>query len=269
MGSLGVGPVSHLFLKLRVPGGSKHSRSSSPTPNANKRRKVPQVIVSSDDEEGTKPPKLKKPKPPVKSRDGRISHSHRKQHRDDELPDPAQASSPPSTLHPMPETPVKKTKDRKTTKSSIAKFTPKTARSVAFALSGYELPSSDDWSGSETDDWDNKSKNRQPKRKARPLNRVDHKTKGWQRLGSSHRTEVYKTFEQWCNTYNSHDYETADDLVKHLGHPVDRPKDIRARPFILQWITPDRDVPKALSDDPRPVFRAVYSAPAGDPDPWL
>ncbi|KAJ7811018.1 hypothetical protein B0H13DRAFT_1542403, partial [Mycena leptocephala] len=135
------------------------------------------------------------------------------QRRDDELPlDLAQASSPPSTLHPMPETPVKKTKDRKTAKSSIAKFTPKTARS------------------------------------------------GWQRLGSSHTTEVYKTFEQWCNDYNSHDYETADDLVevKHLGHPVDRPKDIRARPFILQWITPDRDVPKALSDDPHPVFRAVY-----------
>jgi hypothetical protein len=219
---------------------------------------------------------------PVKSRGGRISHSHRKQRRDDELPlDLAQASSPPSTLHPMPETPVKKTKDRKTAKSSVAKFTPKTARSVAFALSGYELPSSDDWdSSSETDDWDNKSKNRKPKRKARPLNRVDHKTKGWQRLGSSHTTEVYKTFEQWvrcqtevlnaflvlilsilqCNDYNSHDYETADDLVevKHLGHPVDRPKDIRARPFILQWITPDRDVPKALSDDPRPIFRAVY-----------
>ncbi|KAJ7794363.1 hypothetical protein B0H13DRAFT_1935233, partial [Mycena leptocephala] len=193
VGSFGAGPGSHLFLK------------------------VPQVIVSSDDEEGTKPPKLKmKPKPPVKSRGGRISHSHRKQRHDDELPlDLAQASSPPSTLHPMPETPVKKTKDRKTAKSSVAKFTPKTARSVAFALSGYELPSSDDWdSGSETDDWDNKSKNRKPKRKARPLNRVDHKTKGWQRLGSSHTTEVYKTFEQWCNDYNSHDYETADDLVE-------------------------------------------------------
>jgi hypothetical protein len=106
-------------------------------------------------------------------------------------------------LHPMPETPVKKTKDRKPAKSSVAKFTLKTARSVAFALRGYEFPSSDDWnSGSETDDWDNKSKNRQPKRKARPLNRVDHKTQGWQRLGSRHTTEVYKTFEQWvrCQT---------------------------------------------------------------------
>ncbi|KAJ7836095.1 hypothetical protein B0H13DRAFT_1913301 [Mycena leptocephala] len=222
---------------------------------------VPQVIVSSDDEEGTKPPKLKKPKPPVKSRDGRISHSHRKQHRDDELPDP---HKPPASIYASSNAgdTCQENKGPQNPKSSIAKFTPKTARSVAFALSGYELP------GSETDDWDNKSKNRKPKRKARPLNRVDHKTKGWQRLGSSHTTEVYKTFEQWCN-YNSHDYETADDLVKHLGHPVDRPKDIRARPFILQWITPDRDVPKALSDDPRPVFRAVYSAPAGDPDPWL
>jgi hypothetical protein len=96
----------------------------------------------------------------------------------------------------MPETPVKKAKDRKTTKST--KFTPKTARSVAFALSGYEPLSSDDWdSGSETDDPDNKPKKQKPKRKARPLNRVDHKTKGWQRLGSSHTTEVYKTFEQW------------------------------------------------------------------------
>jgi hypothetical protein len=74
---------------------------------------------------------------------------------------------------------------------------------VAFALSGYEPLSSDDWdSGSETDDPDNKPQKQKPKRKARPLNRVDHKTKGWQRLGSSHTTEVYKTFEQWvrCQT---------------------------------------------------------------------
>ncbi|KAJ6602246.1 hypothetical protein B0H10DRAFT_1751410, partial [Mycena sp. CBHHK59/15] len=86
------------------------------------------------------------------------------------------------------------------------------------------------------------------------------KEAGWRRLGSSHSAEIFRTFEDWRNDYTPHGYETAKDLVevKHLGHPVDRPMDIRARPFILQWITPDRDVPKAFSADHRPVFRAEY-----------
>ncbi|KAJ7717489.1 hypothetical protein DFH07DRAFT_709716, partial [Mycena maculata] len=102
---------------------------------------------------------------------------------------------------------------------------------------------------------------RERKRKVRPLNKVQHSLeKGWKRLGSSHTTEIYETFEHWRNDYSPHEYDTAKDLVavKHLGHPVDRPMDIRARPFILQWITPDRDPPKSLSANPRPVFRAEY-----------
>ncbi|KAJ7735804.1 hypothetical protein B0H16DRAFT_1253583, partial [Mycena metata] len=114
------------------------------------------------------------------------------------------------------------------------------------------------------------------RRKARALNRTKHsKTDGWTRVGSSHTSEVYQTFEQWHNDYTPHAYETADNLVevKHLGHPVDRPRDIRARPFIIQWITPDRDAPKEFMDDPRPVFRVEYrcngscgDAPASDQD---
>jgi hypothetical protein len=111
----------------------------------------------------------------------------------------------------MPETP-KKSKDQKSksrTKKKLAKFTPKTARTVTFALSShldYEPPSdSEDWdSGSDTDNSDDnpKRKAKRGKRKARSLNRVDHsETKGWKHLVSSHTTEVYKTFEQWVGLF--------------------------------------------------------------------
>lgn len=105
----------------------------------------------------------------------------------------------------MPETP-KKDKDQKgkSRKKKVAKFTPRTARTVAFALSNpvHRLPfdSGDGGSGSDADDSDENSKRNQKrrKRKARSLNRVTHsKEKGWKRVGSSHTTEVYKTFEQW------------------------------------------------------------------------
>ncbi|KAJ7184714.1 hypothetical protein C8R46DRAFT_865613, partial [Mycena filopes] len=102
---------------------------------------------------------------------------------------------------------------------------------------------------------------KQRKRKPRALNRTKHsRESGWRRVGSSHTTEIFQTFEQWRNDYTPHVYETADDLVevRHLGHPVDRPMDIRARPFIVRWITPDHNAPKAYSGDARPVFRTEY-----------
>ncbi|KAJ7732124.1 hypothetical protein B0H16DRAFT_180072, partial [Mycena metata] len=125
--------------------------------------------------------------------------------------------------------------------------------------------SAEDESGSESD------LPKQRKRKPRALNKVNHSKGGWRRIGSSHTAEIYKTFEGWHNDYAPHGYETADNLVdvKHVGHPVDRPRDIRARPFIVQWITPDRDVPQQFSNDPRPVFRVEYrcSGNCGDVAP--
>lgn len=43
----------------------------------------------------------------------------------------------------------------------------------------------------------------------------------------------------------------------HLGNPCDRPKDIRARKWILAWNTEDRNVPPKLAGKKRPVYRVV------------
>ncbi|KAJ7140880.1 hypothetical protein C8R44DRAFT_726592 [Mycena epipterygia] len=263
MESLGIGPISHLFLKLVIPGGAKRSASSSPTPQppGKRRQGAKTVPIQEDDDDLEDMRSTTKPKAPTRSQGGATAHSQRKQ-RTNGPPDPERASSPPSTLHAMPTTPVKNTKDKgKSRATKVPKFSPRTARGVEFAMRSHlsHAPQSDNDSSSESDD--SLKKGRQRKKTARPLNKVKHLAEhGWKRLGSSHTTEIYETFEQWRNDYSPHVYETAEDLVevKHLGHPVDRPMDIRARAFILQWITPDCDVPKEFAADPRPVFRTQY-----------
>ncbi|KAJ7035322.1 hypothetical protein C8F04DRAFT_955209 [Mycena alexandri] len=168
----------------------------------------------------------------------------------------------------MPETPIKKAKGTSRARK-VPKFSPRTAASVAFSLRSHlhlnARDSAEDESGSESD------APKRRKRKPRALNKINHSKSGWRRVGSSHTAEIFKTFEGWYNDYTPHGYETAENLVevKHLGHPVDRPRDIRARPFIVQWITPDRDVPQQFSNDPRPVFRVEYrcSGSCGDVPP--
>ncbi|KAF8055811.1 hypothetical protein FPV67DRAFT_1434103, partial [Lyophyllum atratum] len=70
-------------------------------------------------------------------------------------------------------------------------------------------------------------------------------------------TGLYKVFETWKNDYSPHSYEIADSLVEvqYFGHPCDRPKDLRARPFMVRWITQDRQAPHHLDVKPKPVFR--------------
>lgn len=46
--------------------------------------------------------------------------------------------------------------------------------------------------------------------------------------------------------------------MQFFGHPCDRPKDIRARPFILNWETENRKVPSKYKDVSRPIFRVEY-----------
>ncbi|KAJ7454880.1 hypothetical protein FB451DRAFT_1184708 [Mycena latifolia] len=204
MESLGIGPVSHLFLKLIVPGGArgeKRSPSSSPSPPAKKKSKSYSAMTQSktvytdeddaEDEDNEGPPHKQKLKA-VCFFFFLLSLG----------------------LVPKP---------------SIV------ARSIHRAKSDGE---SDEASDSERP-------SKQRKRKARPLNKIAHnKEKGWKRH----------------NDYGPHGYETAEELVevKHFGHPVDRPMDIRAQPFILRWITPDCEAPEALSNNPRPVYRAYF-----------
>jgi len=51
--------------------------------------------------------------------------------------------------------------------------------------------------------------------------------------------------------------------MQFFGHPCDRPKDIRARPFILDWATEDRKLPSKYRDVARPVFRVEYQCLGG------
>ncbi|KAJ7121118.1 hypothetical protein C8R44DRAFT_736802 [Mycena epipterygia] len=263
--SLGLGSGSHLFLRLRIPGGAPPHSPPSPSPRPAKKSKIKKtrvtnIVLSDEDEEKTRPRKPR-PEAPVRGKGGQTSHSNRKQ-RSDGPPGPERASTPPATLYEMPTTPVKKDAQEKLSRpKKVPKFSPHTALRVAFALQPHLQPAgpnSDSASGSGSDTDELKP---QKKRKPRALNRVQHsKEAGWRRVGSSQTAEIFKTFEQWRNDYGPHGYEAADNLVevKHLGHPVDRPRDIRARPFFIQWITPDCEAPKQFSRDPRPVFRTEY-----------
>lgn len=46
--------------------------------------------------------------------------------------------------------------------------------------------------------------------------------------------------------------------VYYSGHPGDRARDVRARPFHVEWSTRTRSAPPELVNQPRPVFRATY-----------
>lgn len=125
---------------------------------------------------------------------GRKSHSSRGQ-RDDEPT--GLTSTPPPTLQEMPETPERKPKPSRPKK--VPKFSPRTARSVAFALGPHLRlgPAENSDGGSSSEDSD---RPKQRKRKPRALNKIKHsKTAGWKRIGSSHTSEIYQTFEQWVS----------------------------------------------------------------------
>lgn len=59
------------------------------------------------------------------------------------------------------------------------------------------------------------------------------------------------------NDWTPHDYQVAKDLVtlRYVGHPVDRPRDLRARPF---WVEPNGPLPAALLERRFAVVRVVY-----------
>ena len=51
--------------------------------------------------------------------------------------------------------------------------------------------------------------------------------------------------------------------MQFFGHPCDQPKDICARPFILDWATEDCKLPSKYRDVARPVFRVEYQCLGG------
>ncbi|THU77630.1 hypothetical protein K435DRAFT_812274 [Dendrothele bispora CBS 962.96] len=89
------------------------------------------------------------------------------------------------------------------------------------------------------------------------LSKTPHPPALWKKLGSIHTTEAWRFFDETENDYSPRDYNIAEELVdiRYNGHPCDRPKDIRARSFILEWKTKNREVPPELSgNNARPVF---------------
>ncbi|KAF7357048.1 hypothetical protein MVEN_01041600 [Mycena venus] len=94
------------------------------------------------------------------------------------------------------------------------------------------------------------------------LNRIKRpESEGWEEVGSTETTQVHKIFEHWKNDYHPHDYFQAPSIkIQHFQHPLDRPKDIRARPFIVLWDTEDGNPPERLDiTKDAPVFRVFLS----------
>lgn len=201
---------------------------------------------------------------------------------------PLRIATPPPNLRPP--TPVKKAvKTKKLTKGSPKRshkkpaLSPRTHRVLNFSLMPHlYLPSDGDDTDSDDDLATYKKKKKKKGKKstgeARALNAVDHTRPGWQKLGTSSTAEIFRVFEDYVrnftfyffslahlslssqrNDYTPREYQMADKLVAQqlLGHPCDRPKDIRARPFILSWINDTRSTPARYIKDPRPVFRVV------------
>ncbi|CAA7266304.1 unnamed protein product [Cyclocybe aegerita] len=95
----------------------------------------------------------------------------------------------------------------------------------------------------------------------RPLNRLTRLEKDvWTCLGTTPTANVYRLFQDFENDYSPQEYKISSGLIsmQFFGHPCDRPKDIRARSFLLERATQDRKVPSKYKDKSRPVFRVEY-----------
>ncbi|EDR07801.1 uncharacterized protein LACBIDRAFT_297974 [Laccaria bicolor S238N-H82] len=88
---------------------------------------------------------------------------------------------------------------------------------------------------------------------------------GWKCLGKTGTAVLYKLFQDWENDYSPQEYKISSRLVsmQFFGHPCDRPKDICARPFILNWTTENRKAPSKYKDESRPIFCVEYQCLGG------
>ncbi|CAA7270727.1 unnamed protein product [Cyclocybe aegerita] len=90
----------------------------------------------------------------------------------------------------------------------------------------------------------------------RPLNRLTRLEKdGWTCLGTTPTANVYRLFQDFENDYSPQEYKISSGLIsmQFFGHPCDRPKDIRARSFLLEWATQDRKVPSNCNAEAPPA----------------
>ncbi|KAG8994181.1 hypothetical protein FRB94_010074 [Tulasnella sp. JGI-2019a] len=92
------------------------------------------------------------------------------------------------------------------------------------------------------------------------LQNVIHSAKdGWEDLGRVPTHSVWRIFDREKNDYflPSYDQDTRIRL-NYSGHPGDRARDVRARPFQVEWMTSGHMAPQDCLKHPRPVFRASY-----------
>ncbi|KAF8969307.1 hypothetical protein BDZ97DRAFT_1915276 [Flammula alnicola] len=238
---------------------SGNSNSSNPDRRKKKRKTKSSQIHDSDEyamdvdseDEGQEP---QPPKAPTLGKAGRQPHSLRSKRRT------TPPIAPTSSYHVIPTTPPPpKAKSNKN--EAALEYTPRKSRIVQFSLQApawQMVDSSPELGGRRAKLNPKKSKREETER---PLNKIKHKAShGWENLGECDTTQLFKEFELWKNDYSPHKYDIADSLVniQYFGHPCDRPKDIRARPFVLEWITDNRKAPKKFKGKPVPVYRATY-----------
>ncbi|KAJ6496505.1 hypothetical protein C8R47DRAFT_1069315 [Mycena vitilis] len=223
------------------------SDSTSPQP-PRRTYQVRSLPDSSDDEDMPAPPR---PQPPTRPKSGRPAHNDRAVRKDTST---AAAATLSGLVPPEPRTPPpKKIKEKK----SSAPYSPFTTELLNFTT-GLPIhlqasPNAQRTTG--------RASTHKPAAKVRVgLNNVRHsKHKGWTSAGRATTFSAYKCFEQWKNDYSPQQYALADcvDII-HAGNPLDRPKDIRARPVMFCWNTPDRRPPFASKGTRFPVYRAKY-----------
>ncbi|KAJ7078383.1 hypothetical protein C8R43DRAFT_353915 [Mycena crocata] len=193
-------------------------------------------------------PEALAPKPPTHPQSGRPNHTQRGERNSSAATSSAQLTG----LLP-PHTPPPKKGSKQATKSNLGTaFSPHTSTILDFTTGlPLHLQASPERHKSRV------HKTRGPRL---GLNKLGHNTsKGWTSAGHATTTDAYKCFEKWRNDYSPQHYALAPcvDIV-HAGNPLDRPKDIRARPVMFCWNTPDRRPPPELKDSRVPVFRTKF-----------
>ncbi|KAG8902410.1 hypothetical protein FRB99_004513 [Tulasnella sp. 403] len=97
-----------------------------------------------------------------------------------------------------------------------------------------------------------------PHKRLKKVTRSDEN--GWELLGRIPMDEVWQQVDKLRNDFIAPQYVQDRKVnVTYNGNPPDSSRDIRTRPFRVEWATKDRKLPAAYHfDKARPVFRVTY-----------
>ncbi|KAJ7078643.1 hypothetical protein C8R44DRAFT_754809 [Mycena epipterygia] len=209
-----------------------------------------ELVATSDPDEREL---LTPPRPPMRGVPGRTSHQKRGRQSSPDAP----ISRSPKVLRPPTVSPTKKTKS----KTKAKQYSPRKSTALRFLLQqpAHLAPLSPE--NVRLQSRRQRSSTNAPRL---TLNRVKRSAaEGWEDVGNADTTLIYKVFELWKNDYHPHEYSTAPSIkIWYFGHPLDRPQDIRARPFIITWDTEDGEPPEGLDvTKDAPIFRVHLDCP--------